>query len=67
MKKLFIIQLFLSMWFLQAQVKIQGTIYDSLNQQPVAYADVSLPELKLVTTTNTDGTFYIESKTDATF
>ena len=67
MKKLFVIQLFLSMWFLQAQVKIQGTIYDSLNQQPVAYADVSLPELKLVTTTNTDGTFYIESKTDATF
>ncbi len=65
MKKLVALTLILQCWIVSAQVKIQGIVVDSLTQQPIAYADIKLPELNVVTTTNTDGSFYIESSKDA--
>ncbi|MBF0596941.1 DUF5686 family protein [Faecalibacter rhinopitheci] len=44
-----------------AQVKIQGKVLDAETGKPISYADVRLPELKIVATTNSDGSFYIES------
>ena len=44
-----------------AQVKIQGKVLDAATGNPVPYADVRLPELKVGATTNSDGTFYVES------
>ena len=46
---------------LQAQVKIQGKVIDSETLKPIPYADIRLPELKISATSNSDGTFYIES------
>ena len=66
MKKLFFF-LFLSLFTaVTAQVKIQGVVLDSITKQPIPYADISLPELNVVTTSNTDGRFYIESTQNAT-
>lgn len=48
-----------------AQVKIQGKVIDAATGKPISYVDVRLPELKLNTTSNTDGSFYIESKSNA--
>lgn len=45
----------------QAQVKIQGKVIDSETLKPIPYADIRLPELKVSATSNSDGTFYIES------
>ena len=44
-----------------AQVKIQGKVLDAVTGKPIPYADVRLPELKVGSTTNTDGSFYVES------
>ncbi|MGV0955830.1 DUF5686 family protein [Empedobacter falsenii] len=46
---------------LHAQVKIQGKVIDSETLKPIPYADIRLPELKVSATSNSDGTFYIES------
>ena len=48
------------------QVKIQGKILGEKDGKPIPYADIKLPELKISTTTNTDGSFYIESPNNAT-
>lgn len=47
------------------QVKIQGKVLATKDGKPIPYADVKLPELKINTTTNTDGSFYIESPKNA--
>jgi len=49
-----------------AQVKIQGKVLDAINGKPIPYADVKLPQLRISTITNTDGSFYIESPQSAT-
>jgi len=46
---------------INAQVKIQGKVIDAETLEPIAYADIRLPELKINATSNSDGTFYIES------
>ena len=52
--------------FIQAQVKIQGKVIDSETLKPIPYADIKLPELKVSATSNSDGTFYIESQGNST-
>ena len=47
-----------------AQVKIQGKVLDAVTGKPIAYADVRLPDLQVGTTTNSDGSFYIESQSN---
>lgn len=49
---------------MHAQVKIQGKVIDSETQKPIPYADIRLPELKVSATSNSDGTFYIESSSN---
>ncbi len=44
-----------------AQIKVSGKIIDGKTKRPVAYADVTLPNAGVFTTTNTDGSFYLES------
>jgi hypothetical protein len=44
-----------------AQVKVSGKITDAKTKKPVAYVDVTLPVSGNYTTTNTDGSFYLES------
>ena len=53
--------LFILCAIVQAQVKIQGTVIDAETSKPIPYADIRLPDLKVSATTNSDGTFYIES------
>ncbi|GGE94568.1 CarboxypepD_reg-like domain-containing protein [Chishuiella changwenlii] len=51
---------------INAQVKIQGRVIDSETLKPIPYADIKLPELKISATSNSDGTFYIESSQNST-
>lgn len=60
-KNYFSILLLFGAYFIYAQVKIQGKVLEATTGKPVAYADVRLPELKVGTTTNSDGSFYVES------
>lgn len=61
--RLFIfILLLLTVQTLTAQIKVSGKISDSKTKKPVAYADVTLPNAGIFTTTNTDGSFYLESE-----
>lgn len=53
--------LFILCVFINAQIKIQGKVIDAETLEPIAYADIRLPELKINATSNSDGTFYIES------
>lgn len=46
---------------LSAQIKVSGTVVDGKTKKPIAYADVTLPNAGVFTTTNTDGSFYLES------
>lgn len=55
------ILLFILCVLINAQVKIQGKVIDAETLEPIAYADIRLPELKINATSNSDGTFYIES------
>lgn len=57
---LFIVLIFTSA--ISAQVKVSGKITDSKTKKPVAYVDVTLPMSGNYTTTNTDGSFYLESQ-----
>lgn len=63
LKFYFLITLILSSMLnvVSAQIKISGTIIDGKTKKPVAYADVTLPNAGTFTTTNTDGSFYLES------
>lgn len=53
--------LLLSFAIAAAQVKVSGHVIDSKTKKPVANADVVLPNAGVFTTTNTDGSFYLES------
>src|SRR5690606_20783727 len=44
-----------------AQTKVLGIVTDGKTKRPVAYAEVTLPNAGVFTTTNTDGSFYLES------
>ncbi len=46
---------------LSAQVKVSGTLTDGKTNRPIAYAEITLPNAGVFTTTNTDGSFYLES------
>src|SRR5690606_16346379 len=59
---LIILTTLLTLSSLQAQIKVSGTVMDGKTQKPVAYADVTLPNAGAFTTTNTDGSFYLESE-----
>ena len=47
---------------LSAQIKISGKVVDAQSQKPVAYADLNLPNAGVFTTSNNDGSFYLESE-----
>ena len=47
-----------------SQVKISGTIIDAKSNKAVPYADIKFPQSNKVTTSNTDGSFYLESPLD---
>lgn len=51
---------------LNAQVKIQGKVLDINTSKPIPYADIHLPELKVSATSDSDGSFYIESSNNTT-
>lgn len=53
--------IFLAFTTTSAQVKVSGKITDGKTKKPVPYVDVTLPIAGVYTTTNTDGTFYLES------
>jgi hypothetical protein len=46
---------------ISAQVKVSGKITDAKTKKPVAYADISFPISGNYTSSNTDGSFYLES------
>src|SRR5690606_37022328 len=48
--------------FVSAQIKISGKVIDNQTQKPVAYADLNLPNAGVFTTSNNDGSFYLESE-----
>lgn len=56
--------LLLSFAFANAQIKISGTVIDSKTKKPIANADVVLPNAGVFATSNTDGSFYLESQED---
>lgn len=58
---LFFLLLLLST-FSFAQIKVSGKVIDSKSKKPVAYADVSLPNVFQYAFTNSDGSFYLESE-----
>lgn len=60
--RLIVLLLLLICGSLAAQVKVSGKITDAATKKPVAYADVTLPNAGVFTTTNTDGSFYLESE-----
>ena len=47
---------------LTAQIKVSGKLTDAKTKKPIAYADVTLPNAGVFITTNTDGSFYLESE-----
>lgn len=57
--------LLLSFVFANSQTKISGTVVDSKTQKPIANADIVLPGAAVFTTSNTDGSFYLESAEDS--
>lgn len=68
MKKIGLSVMFLLLTcIVSAQIKISGTIIDSATKKPVAYADVILPGAGVFTSSNSDGSFYLESPTDDSF
>lgn len=46
---------------MMAQVKVSGKVTDAKTKKPVAFADVSFPISGNYTSTNSDGSFYLES------
>ncbi len=54
--------LLLSVIPIAAQVKVSGKISDAKTKKPIAYADVTLPHANVYITTNSDGSFYLESE-----
>lgn len=60
----FINLLLLCTVFVNAQVKVSGTVVDIKTKKPIANADLVLPNAAVATTTNSDGSFYIESAQD---
>lgn len=63
MKKIhFTLILFLISIITFGQTKISGKVIDSNTKKPIAYADLSLPNLMEYTFANSDGSFYLESE-----
>lgn len=52
----------LSLVVASAQVKVSGRVIDAETQKPVPNADVVLPNAAVFTTTNSDGSFYLETE-----
>lgn len=46
------------------QMKISGKVINEKTKKPIGYVDLTLAEAGVYTTTNSDGTFYLESTTD---
>lgn len=44
------------------QIKISGTVIDASNNKPIPYADITLPNANVFTSSNSDGSFYLESQ-----
>src|SRR5690606_19045730 len=61
-KKHFTLILFLINIITFGQTKISGKVIDSNTKKPIAYADLSLPNLMEYTFANSDGSFYLESE-----
>lgn len=51
-----------SFGFVQAQVKVSGKVIHSQTKKPIANADLTLPNSSAFTTSNSDGSFYLESE-----
>lgn len=52
----------LSFGFVSAQTKVSGKVLNAQNKKPIAYADLTLPNTMNFTTTNSDGSFYLEAE-----
>lgn len=61
LNRIFTLLLLLQIHVLLGQTKISGTVTDAKTKKTIAYADVTLPNAGAFTTTNTDGTFYLET------
>lgn len=59
--RLIIFILLLCTTHLSAQIKVSGKVIDAQTLKPIAFADVTLPNAGYFGSTNTDGTFYLES------
>lgn len=60
-KRIFFYALFLLSLVINAQVKVSGIVLDTKTKKPIANADVYLVNTDSYTTTNSDGSFYVES------
>lgn len=56
------VSLFFMTSILSGQTKVSGKVVDEKTGKAVAYADVTLPNAGVFTTTNDDGSFYLESE-----
>lgn len=61
-RPLFLTLILLAASLASAQIKVSGRVTDSETKKPVSYADVTLPNAGIFATTNTDGSFYLESE-----